>query len=124
MIILGTWGYEIFADDITADIKDDFEEYIEEGLSVYEVTERILERYQNRVRDKDDTRVYLALASLQMEHGELQKDIKQAALDIIENGKDLEAWEGDGKDALVSRKKVLNKMKSKLQKHKNPIKEV
>jgi hypothetical protein len=123
MIILGTWGYEIFADDITADIKDDFEEYIEDGLSVYEATERILERYQNRVRDKDDTRIYLALASLQMEHGELQKDIKQAALDIIERGEDLEAWEGDGKDALVSRKKVLNKMKSKLQKHKNPIKE-
>jgi hypothetical protein len=123
MIILGTWGYEIFADDITADIKDDFEEYIEDGLSVYEATERILERYQRRVRDKADPRRYLALASLQMEQGGLQEDIKQAVLNIIESGKDLEAWEGDGKDALESRKKVLNELKSKLQKHQNPIKE-
>lgn len=39
------------------------------------------------------------------------------ALDIIERGKDLEAWKCDGKHALESRKKVLNELKSKLQRH-------
>lgn len=85
----------------------------EDGLSVSEATERILEEL-GRFKD-DDPRVYLAIASLQIEHGELQEDIKQKALNIIESGKDLEAWKGDGKRALESRKKVLNKLKSKLQ---------
>ncbi len=109
---MGTWAYGIFDDDITADIQDGFEEYIEDGLSVSEATERILEGYP-RFKD-DDTRVYLALASLQIEHGKVQEDIKQSALTIIESGKDLEAWKWDGKRALERRKKVLNELKTKL----------
>jgi hypothetical protein len=88
MTIMGTWAYGIFDDDITLDLKDVFEEYIEEGLSVPETTKRTLEKHPWRFK-VDDPRVYLAIASLQIEHGELQKDVKQAALDIIESGKDL-----------------------------------
>ena len=111
---MGTWAYGIFDDDITLDLKDVFEEYIEEGLSVPETTKRTLEKHPWRFK-VDDPRVYLAIASLQIEHGELQNNIKQAALNIIESGKDIEAWKGDGKRALESRKKVLNELKSKLQ---------
>jgi len=115
---MGAWGSGIFDDDTALDIRDNFEEYIEEGLSITEATKRILEEYQEEIEDEDDGPIiHLALASLQIEHGELLEDVKKAALDIIENGRGLEIWEESGEDGLEERKKVLNELKSKLQKH-------
>lgn len=115
---MGTWGYGIFDDDTASDVKDNFEEYIEDGLDINEATERILEEYQEEIEDEDNgPTVYLALASLQMERGELREDIKKTALDIIENGKGLEVWEESGEDELKNRKNVLNVLKLKLQKY-------
>lgn len=113
---MGTWGYEILDDDTALDIKGDFEEYLEEGLSVREATENILQEYEDVIEEDEDdsTTVYLALASLQMKHGELQADIKEAALEIIESGKGLEIWEESGEEELKERKNVLNELKIKL----------
>lgn len=115
---MGTWGYEIFDDDTASDIKGDFEEYIEEGLSITEATEKILEEYQEIIEEdeNDSPTVYLALALIQMEHGELQANIKKVALEIIESGKGLEIWEESGEDELEERKKILNELKIKLSK--------
>lgn len=115
---MGAWGYGIFDDDTASDVRDNFEEYIEDGLSIADATERILEEYQEEIEDEvDGATIYLALASLQMEHGELQKNIKEVALNIIENGKGLEVWEELGGDELENRKNVLNQLKLKLQKY-------
>lgn len=113
---MGAWGYGIFDDDNASDIRGDFEEYIEEGLSITEATEKILEEYQEIIEEDEDDgpTVYLALASLQMEHRELQADIKEVALEIIESGKGLEIWEESGEDELDKRKKVLNELKIQL----------
>lgn len=111
---MGAWGSGIFDDDTALDIRDNFEEYIENGLSIIEATERILEEYRDEIED-DGPIIYLTLASLQMDKGELQKNIKEAALDIIENGKGLEVWEESGEDELENRKNVLNQLKLKLQ---------
>lgn len=112
---MGAWGYGIFDDDTSSDIRDDFEEYIEDGLSVNEATERILEEYEEVIEDEDDiSTVYLALASLQMEHGELEEEIKSKALDIIDSGKGLEIWKESGESELEERKKVLNELKTKI----------
>ncbi|MDP4147032.1 MAG: DUF4259 domain-containing protein [Bacillota bacterium] len=113
---MGTWGYGIFDDDTALDIKGDFEEYVEEGLSITDATERILEEYKEIIENDEDDgpTVYLALASLQMKHGELHTDIKGVALEIIEKGKGLEIWEESGEDELEERKKVLNELKTKL----------
>lgn len=113
---MGTWGYGIFDDDTASDIRGDFEEYIEEGLSIGEATENILQEYEDIIEEDEDdsTTVYLALASLQMEHGELQTDIKKIALEIIESGKGLEIWEESGEEELEERKNVLNELKRKL----------
>lgn len=113
---MGAWGYGIFDDDNASDIRDDFEEYIEEGLSITEATQKILEEYQEIIEEDEDDgpTVYLALASLQMEHRELQADIKAVALEIIEGGKGLEIWEESGEDELDKRKKVLNELKIEL----------
>ncbi|MBK1813218.1 DUF4259 domain-containing protein [Clostridium sp. YIM B02505] len=113
---MGTWGYGIFDDDTASDIKGDFDEYIKEGLSVTEATESILEEYQEIIEEdeEDGPTVYLALASLQMTHGQLQADIKEIALEIIESGKGFEIWEESGENELDERKKVLNQLKLQL----------
>lgn len=113
---MGTWGYGIFDDDTASDIKGDFEEYIEEGLSITEATEKLLEEYQEIIEEDEDESptIYLALASLQMEYGELQANIKEIALEIIERGKGLEIWGESGEDELDERKKVLNELKVQL----------
>lgn len=114
---MGAWGYEIFEDDTACDVRDDFEDYIEQGLSVSEATERILNEYNDSLEDEDEeVLVYLALASLQLEHKKLQPNIKEITLDIIESGKGLEVWEDTGEDALKQRKKVLNELRLKLMK--------
>jgi hypothetical protein len=113
---MGTWGYGIFEDDITSDIKGDLEDYLDEGLTIDEATERILEEYEEFIEEDDDVgpNVYLALASLQIEHDSLDDNIKIKALEIIENGVGLEGWEEAGERELEERKKVLNELKIKL----------
>jgi hypothetical protein len=113
---MGTWGYGIFEDDVTSDIKGDFEDYLDEGLTIDEATERILEEYEEFIEEDDDVgpTVYLALAYLQMEYDSLDNNIKIKALEIIENGLGLEVWEDAGESELEERKKVLNELKIKL----------
>jgi hypothetical protein len=105
---MGTWGYELFEDDVTLDVRGDFEEAIEAGATVVEATELILETHAWEIVDSDDgPLVWLALAALQREHGHLQAWVKAPALAILDSGIGLGRWEDAGPDQLAKRKAVL-----------------
>ena len=109
---MGTWAYGIFDNDVAADINNQFRGYLKEGLSITKATEKIIEFYKNN--EYDTITAYLALASIQMEYGKLQGDIKDIALEIIENEKGIDIWEANGEDGLKERKEVLYVLKMKL----------
>ena len=112
---MGTWGFEIFDDDLALDIQAEFEEALEEGLKVEEVTWRILEDYQEVLEDEDEGPIiYLSLAILQFKRDELQPEIRKKALEIIETGQGLARWEEAGEKEMAKRKQVLEKLKTEL----------
>ena len=109
---MGTWGTGIFDDDLAADIQGDFDQALEDGLTVKEATQRVIEAYQEVLEDEDEGPVvYLALATLQLEQDELQPEIRKKALEIIETGKGLARWEEAGGEELAERKQVLEDLK-------------
>lgn len=112
---MGTWGIEIFDDDLALDIQAKFEEAMDQGLSVKKATKRILYDFQDVLEDEDEgPLVYLALAALQIERDKLQPEIGQKALKIIESGQGLARWEEAGEEELAERKQALEDLKAKL----------
>jgi hypothetical protein len=112
---MGTWGAGIFDDDISLDVQAEYEEAIEDGLSVKKATNLILEIYEDVLSDDDEgPMVFLALAAIQLEKGHIQEKIKEKALNIIESEAGLERWNSLEKDELNKRKEVLNDLRNKL----------
>jgi hypothetical protein len=110
---MGTWGAQILDDDLAMDIQAEFEQALEDGLSVKKATKQIIKAFQDVLEDEDEGPiVYLALAALQLERNELQPEIRKTALEIIETGQGLARWEEAGEDVLAERKKVLEEMKA------------
>ena len=110
-----TWGFEIFDDDIAFDVKATFEDYVDSGMPMDEVTERIMEDFEDAVNDPDEYPVIiLSLALLQLKEDDVVENIRESALDIIESGDLLSAWEYADPDDLQEKKKFLKQLKSKL----------
>ena len=105
---MGTWGYEIFEDDTTLDVRGVFEDALEAGASVAEATHRVFEEMPEAVVDYDEcSLVWLALAALQLEQGDLQPWVKAPALVVIKHGIGLGRWKDEGPEELAKRKTAL-----------------
>jgi hypothetical protein len=112
---MGAWGTGIFDDDLALDIKADFEDALDNGLTIDAATQQILEEYAEVLEDEDEGPIiYFALAALQLEQGEIQQIIKSKALHIISTGESLDLWEEAGQDALAKRQQALLELKTKL----------
>jgi len=111
---MGTWGTAIFSDDLASDIKSEFRDKIGFGKTSLEATEELLRDYSDEIQDSDESSVFwLSLALTQWNIGRLLENVKEKALEIIENGQDLEKWKGDEK-SFKKRKLVLEKLKEQL----------
>ncbi|MHB1107665.1 MAG: hypothetical protein ACYCZ2_15015 [Lutibacter sp.] len=111
---MGTWGTAIFSDDLASDIKLEFRNKIGFGKNSIEATEELLKDYSEEINDYDESSVFwLSLASTQWSLGRLLENVKEKALEIIENGQNLERWKDDEKD-FKKRKLVLDKLKNQL----------
>lgn len=111
---MGTWGTAIFSDDLASDIKSEFRNKIGFGKTSIEATEELLIDYSEEIKDSDESSVFwLSLALTQWNIGRLLENVKEKALEAIENGQDLEKWKDDEK-SFKKRKLVLEKLKEKL----------
>lgn len=109
---MGAWGPGLFSDDTACDVRDDYRELLEDGLSDDVATQTILDRYADALRDPDDRSVvWLALAFTQSKVGRLDAAVRDEALRIIETGADLQRWE----DPAVRRKREAALEKVRLQ---------
>src|SRR5207245_3714660 len=107
---MGTWGYGIFENDVAVDVRLMFEDEIDGGSSVEEATKHVLAECVDYLEDMDDSvQAWLALASLQLEQGSVQDPIRKKALEVIEQGADLERWHEAGTEAVEARRGVLER---------------
>jgi len=112
---MGTWGYGIFENDVSVDVRLTFEDAIHRGATVEEATRHVLAECADYLEDMDDrVQVWLALASLQLEQGSVEDSIRKRALEVIEQGADLKRWEENGTEAVEARKGMLEVLRSSL----------
>src|SRR5438034_9969669 len=112
---MGTWGYGIFENDVSVDVRLTFEDAIHRGDTVEEATRHVLAECADYLEDVDDrVQVWLALASLQLEQGSVEDSIRKRALEVIDQGADLKRWEETGTEAVEARKGMLELLRSSL----------
>jgi len=110
---MGVWGTDIFDDDFALDVKSDYEEIHDSGLSHEATTKTLIDRHKDALEDPEESGVFwLALAAVQLEYNALKKNVKTNALDVINSDRDLLRWE-DSADA-AERKEILAQLKKQL----------
>lgn len=85
---MGTFGNDIFQDDLSLDIKIRFEELLEEGLEYEELIDSIISEFEDSFEDFDEVpTAVLALSSLIVEKDFKSERLKNE-LDRIRSDKD------------------------------------
>ena len=110
---MGTWGVEIFEDDVACDVRGAVHELFAESKSMQEVTDIVLEKFSAFGLDEDDGPVVMfALAAAQSEVGRVDPRIKEKALELIDRGVD-PRWR-ERVEYRSKRAKVLGDLATKL----------
>jgi hypothetical protein len=117
---MGTWGSGIFDDDLALDIKGHFDDAVAGGTSPAEaakalmqseLAQEIIEEFSEDERDEmfweESGGLFFAVATLQLEHGVLQPDVREQTLRAIDHW--LALAEGD-----VERTAMLEALESRL----------
>ncbi|MDQ0200137.1 DUF4259 domain-containing protein [Neobacillus ginsengisoli] len=115
---MGAWGTGIFDAETTCDVREDFINYLEEGLSTEDATQNILEEYIDELNLEEDLEVislvFIGLAAVQLEKNCLQEQVRINAIELIKLGADLELWEEAQQVDFEERITVLTEFKQKL----------
>lgn len=115
---MGAWGTGIFDVDTTSDIRDQFIDYLEDGISAEDATERILDEYTDKLDPEEDLEVislvFIGLAGVQLELNCLQEQVRTNTIDLIDLGADLELWVDANQEDFEERIGVLSEFKQKL----------
>ena len=111
---MGAWGTAIFSDDTACDVRDEYRDYIGDGHTGIEATDKLISKWSDSIRDKDEGPVFwLALAATQWKCGRLEARVLQRALEVIDRGEDLARWDND-KKSRGKRGAVLEKLRRQL----------
>lgn len=82
---MGMWGFELYQNDTSLNVKDDFEKQYETGEPVQEITNQMINIYRNILNDpKEGPLFWFALADTQWELGVLLPEVKDKALYCID----------------------------------------
>ena len=113
---MGTWGTGIYSNDVSEEVRDTYKNLLKDGKTNEEALLKTIEEGKDDIRDADTSfDFWFALADTQSSLGRLHPEVKAKALELIENGGDVERWlqVGDQKNAR-KRQEVLEKLKDKL----------
>ena len=75
---MGIWGAELYQNDTSLDIKDEFEELFKNGKTAREITEKLIEDYKGIMGKPDEEPLFwYALADTQWDFGVLLPEVKK-----------------------------------------------
>lgn len=124
---MGIWGFELYQNDISLDVKDEFEELFNDGKAVQDITDKLIKDYNGIMGNiYEEPLFWFALADTQCNLGVLLSIVKEKALYWI--NKEVDAFNCPTIDmsAKMKRKKALDDLQVKLlspqSTSKNPIK--
>jgi hypothetical protein len=112
---MGAWGPGLFEDDVAADVQAMWEDARGRGDSSESATATVLRDLgREMVDDEDDGPVvWIALAALQVDSGELVPEVRHRALMAI--APNIERWAGDAAPAVAAaREQVLAALRDRL----------
>jgi hypothetical protein len=105
---MGTWGTDIFDNDVALDVRTFFEDSLEGGASVERATAIALQESAEFLADEDDAPIaWLALAALQLEHGGLQRRVRDEALAVIDSGVNQRRWDEESTPEDTAERRVI-----------------
>src|SRR5437867_12027236 len=104
---MGTWGYGIFENDVSVDVRLTFEDAIHRGATVEEATRHVLAECADYLEDMDDrVQVWLAWAWLRLEKGSGRVPIGKGRLEALGKGAALRRWKETGRKAVEARREM------------------
>ncbi len=113
MLAMGTWGPGIFSDDEACDVRDVYRTLLGDAVRDDQAEHDALEAFKDShgyVRPA----VWLALAATQSRLGRLSASVKDQALAIIDDGRDLAEWQDAPAAEQRKRAAAVNKLKTQL----------
>ena len=109
---MGTWGVNVFENDIAADVRSEYRDLVAEGLDGPIATDRLLASCAGRVEDPEEgLDFWIGLAAAQFEVGRLEDRIRDRALAHIDDGTDVSRFVGKDRGG---RQKVLDQVRKQL----------
>lgn len=111
---MGTWGPAPFSDDTTAELREDYRTLLADGVADDEAAQRVIDVYTTHLGDDQQHLVWLGMAAAQSQVGRLQSDVRDRALQIIDQGIGLLLWREAGAKALSDRRVALDKLRLQL----------
>jgi hypothetical protein len=110
---MGAWGPGIFSNDTSSDVRGEFREMVEDGLSAEEATAKLISEWAHAVEDPEDrTSFWTGLAATQLQLGRLLPHVREKAIEVIDSGGDLHLWAETGPTG--ARKAALEKLRHQL----------
>lgn len=121
---MGTWGFGLYENDLSLDVKDEFEELYKEGKTAQEITDKLTEEYRDIMGDiEEEPLFWLALADTQWDSGVLLPSVKEKALfwlNICQETQRTRTMDG----VAEARKGTLDDLREKLLSPQPPMKKV
>lgn len=78
---MGMWGFGLYQNDTSLDVKDEFEELYNAGKTAQDITDKLMEDYKSIWGDiEEEPLFWLALADTQWNLGVLLPVVKEKAL--------------------------------------------
>ena len=73
---MGAWGTGLYSSDLALDIKDDYIDRLKRGESNEEITQSLINEYQEIINDPEDAlEFWFALADIQWKYGRLVSSV-------------------------------------------------
>lgn len=120
---MGTWGPKLNQDDLGQDIKEEYEEMLNDGKSNKEAIEKICLDYKEEIEDIEEGSVFwLSLANILLKHKTLTLFVKEKALEEIKSGNNLKKWKEEAtKREYEERKRELEQLEKKLNEYQGDL---
>lgn len=122
---MGTWGPELYQDDLAEDIRDYYKDQLQRGKKGIDITQELLVQYQIEISDSEEASVFwFSLADTQWNLGRLEDKVKEMALKHILLGDNLECWKTETPKMAKAREQTIEELRQKLLSPQPPEKKV
>lgn len=112
---MGMYGFELYQNDISLDVKDEFEELYNAGENARKITDKLTEDYKGIMGDiEEEPLFWLALADTQWNFGVLLPVVKEKALYWIDKADYMLNYQTIDMSAKAKRKQTLDDLRAKL----------